>query len=73
MSSPGKVDHQPAFVLHAQAYKETSLIVELFTRDHGRVSVVGRGATDTGSTPRLSAASRSTRPIAPTSSRRSSR
>lgn len=44
MSSPGKVDHQPAFVLHAQAYKETSLIVELFTRDHGRISVVARGA-----------------------------
>ena len=44
MSSPGKGGHQPAFVLHAQAYKETSLIVELFTRDHGRVSVVARGA-----------------------------
>ena len=37
MSQPGKVDHQPAFVLHSVPYKETSLIVELFTRDHGRV------------------------------------
>ena len=36
MSQPGKVDHQPAFVLHSVPYKETSLIVELFTRDHGR-------------------------------------
>ena len=44
MSQPGKVDHQPAFVLHSVPYKETSLIVELFTRDHGRVSVVARGA-----------------------------
>lgn len=44
MSQPGKVDHQPAFVLHSVPYKETSLIVELFSRDHGRVSVVARGA-----------------------------
>lgn len=34
---------QPAFVLHARAWRETSLIVELLTRDHGRVAVVARG------------------------------
>jgi DNA repair protein RecO (recombination protein O) len=37
-------DDQPAFVLHAYPYKETSLIVEAFTRDFGRVGVVARGA-----------------------------
>lgn len=39
-----KIAHQPAYVLHALPYKETSLLVELLTRDHGRVSVVARGA-----------------------------
>ena len=34
---------QPAIVLHARAYRETSLLVNLFTRDHGRVAVVARG------------------------------
>ena len=37
-------DDEPAFVLHAYAYKETSLIVEAFTREHGRVGLVARGA-----------------------------
>jgi len=34
---------QPAFVLHRRAYRETSLIIELFTQDGGRISVVARG------------------------------
>jgi len=34
---------QPAYVLHARPWRETSLIVELLTRDHGRVAVVARG------------------------------
>ena len=37
-------DAQPAFVLHTYAYRETSLIVEAFTADHGRVAMVARGA-----------------------------
>lgn len=32
------------FVLHTYAYRETSLIVETFTRLHGRVVMVARGA-----------------------------
>lgn len=35
---------QPAFVLHTYPYRETSLIVEAFTRDAGRVALVARGA-----------------------------
>jgi DNA repair protein RecO (recombination protein O) len=38
-----RVEVQPAFVLHAQPYRETSLLVEAFTRDHGRVGLVARG------------------------------
>lgn len=41
---PERHDDQPAFVLHAYPYKETSLIVEAFVRDFGRVGMVARGA-----------------------------
>lgn len=44
MATPHPVNHQPGFVLHTYAYKETSLVAELFTRDFGRVAVVARGA-----------------------------
>jgi DNA repair protein RecO (recombination protein O) len=37
-------DDQPAFVLHAYPYRETSLIVEAFTEQAGRVAMVARGA-----------------------------
>jgi len=33
-----------AYILHRRAYRETSLLVELFTEDAGRVGVVARGA-----------------------------
>jgi len=39
-----KVDGQPAFVLHAYPFRETSLIVEVFSRDFGRVALLARGA-----------------------------
>jgi len=39
-----RVDHQPALVLHSYPWRETSLVVEVFTRDHGRMSLVARGA-----------------------------
>jgi DNA repair protein RecO (recombination protein O) len=38
-----RVHLQPAFVLHHRPYRDTSRILELFTRDHGRVSVFARG------------------------------
>ncbi|MFA7666835.1 MAG: DNA repair protein RecO [Burkholderiaceae bacterium] len=34
----------PAFLLHSTPYRETSLVVELFTRDHGRIAAVAKGA-----------------------------
>ena len=37
-------DDQQAFVLHAYAYRETSLIVEALTPGYGRVALVARGA-----------------------------
>src|SRR3982751_828999 len=46
MADAGKVRHQtePAFVLHSYRFRETSLIVEAFTRNYGRVALVARGA-----------------------------
>jgi DNA repair protein RecO (recombination protein O) len=43
-----RVDQQPGFVLHAYAWRETSLIVEVFTRDYGRVALVARVKTWSG-------------------------
>ncbi len=34
----------PAYVLHSHDWSESSLILELFTRDHGRVVAVAKGA-----------------------------
>ena len=39
-----RVDGEPAFLLHSIPYRETSLVLELFTRDHGRIAAVARGA-----------------------------
>jgi DNA repair protein RecO (recombination protein O) len=40
----GKVTGQPAFVLHSYPHKETSLIVDVFTREYGRIALVAKGA-----------------------------
>jgi DNA repair protein RecO (recombination protein O) len=39
-----RISHQPGFVLHSYPYKETSLIVDVFSRDHGRVALMAKGA-----------------------------
>lgn len=44
MNLRSKVDGQPAYVLHSYPFRETSLIVEVFSRDFGRVALLARGA-----------------------------
>ncbi|MDR0775938.1 MAG: DNA repair protein RecO [Azonexus sp.] len=44
MNQRSKVDGQPAYVLHSYPFRETSLIVEIFTRDFGRMALLARGA-----------------------------
>ena len=39
-----RVNLEPAFVLHTRAFKETSLLVDLFTKNLGRINVVAKGA-----------------------------
>jgi DNA repair protein RecO (recombination protein O) len=43
-SAAHRVQLQPAYVLHHRPYRDTSRILELFTRDHGRLTVFARGA-----------------------------
>ncbi len=42
MSNP-VVQLQPAYVLHTRPYRDTSLLIEALTSEHGRVSLVARG------------------------------
>ena len=44
MSARARQDNQPGYVLHTYPFRETSLVVEAFTRSHGRVAMVARGA-----------------------------
>ena len=39
-----RVNTQAAYILHKRAYRETSQIIEVFTRDYGRLSLMSRGS-----------------------------
>ncbi|CAH2778588.1 MAG: DNA recombination and repair protein RecO [uncultured Caballeronia sp.] len=39
-----RIAEQPSFVLHSYPYRETSLVLDVFSRDHGRVALVAKGA-----------------------------
>jgi len=38
-----RIADEPAFVLHRYDWSETSLILEVFTRNHGRIALVAKG------------------------------
>lgn len=46
-----RFDAQPAYVLHASPYRETSLLLDVFTRDHGRLGLIARGVRGTRGQP----------------------
>ncbi|HWI80701.1 DNA repair protein RecO [Ramlibacter sp.] len=39
-----RISDEPGFVLHRYDWSESSLILEVFTREHGRVALVAKGA-----------------------------
>lgn len=39
-----KVQLQPGYILHRRPYRDSSLLLEAFTRDFGRIGLVARGA-----------------------------
>ena len=44
MSTDHRINNEPGFILHTYAFKETSVVAEVFTRTHGRVALIARGA-----------------------------
>ena len=44
MATNRRISDEPAFVLHRYDWSESSLILEVFTRRHGRIALVARGA-----------------------------
>lgn len=40
---PGSVSQEPAYVLHRRPYRETSLLVDVFSLTAGRITLVARG------------------------------
>lgn len=44
MAGTRRIAHEPAFVLHRYDWSESSLILEVYTRHHGRIALVARGA-----------------------------
>lgn len=39
-----RVELHPCFLLHKKAYRETSLLLEVFSKSHGRIGLVAKGA-----------------------------
>lgn len=39
-----RLQEQPAFILHQRDYSETSLLLEVFTANHGRIGLIAKGA-----------------------------
>jgi DNA repair protein RecO (recombination protein O) len=44
MSTDARINNEPGFILHTYPFKETSVVAEVFTRSHGRVALIARGA-----------------------------
>lgn len=38
-----RVDLTPAFLIHRRAFKDSSLLLDFFTQEHGKIRLVGRG------------------------------
>jgi len=44
LTNQHRQDNQSSYVLHTYPFKETSLVAELFTKSHGRVATLAKGA-----------------------------
>ena len=43
MNTYTRIELEPAYVLHSRAYRDTSLLIEIFTKTHGKIGLVARG------------------------------
>lgn len=39
-----RIEHEPAYVLHARPFGDTSLLLEVLTAQHGRIGLIAKGA-----------------------------
>ena len=39
-----KIDYTPCFILHRRNFSESSYILEIFSRDYGRINLIAKGA-----------------------------
>ncbi len=44
MTTRTRIDREPAWLLHHRPFRDTSRILDVLSRDHGRLSLVARGA-----------------------------
>lgn len=44
MSNPRRVQQQPGYVLHHRPFRDSSQLLDVLTRDHGKVALVARGS-----------------------------
>jgi DNA repair protein RecO (recombination protein O) len=44
MNARQRVDGAAAFLLHGRPFSESSLVLDVFARDHGRLALLARGA-----------------------------
>lgn len=44
MSFQQRIQQQPGFILHHRPFRESSQILDIVTRDHGKIAVVARGS-----------------------------
>lgn len=49
MTRRQRVEAEPAYVLHARPWRETSLLLEVLTLEHGRLALAAKGARRPGS------------------------
>jgi DNA repair protein RecO (recombination protein O) len=44
MTSPRRVQHQPAYILHHRPFRDSSQLLDVISRDHGKLALVARGS-----------------------------
>jgi DNA repair protein RecO (recombination protein O) len=44
MSTDARVNNESGFILHTYPFRETSVVAEVFSRSHGRIALIARGA-----------------------------
>lgn len=44
MNSPNRIDHQPAFLLSTTPWRESSLLIDIYSKNYGKQTLIARSA-----------------------------